>query len=108
MSLRNDKRQNIQFELDLSSQPMGEARQAGGEEPESFPAVNGPESPDGTYRLIEEVCERENLKEALRRVKAHKGGAGVDGMISCLNLRHLLRRAEILKPPSSVHFSIYA
>jgi RNA-directed DNA polymerase len=28
----------------------------------------------------EEVCERENLKEALRRVKANKGSAGVDGM----------------------------
>jgi len=26
------------------------------------------------------VCERENLKEALRRVKANKGSAGVDGM----------------------------
>jgi hypothetical protein len=29
---------------------------------------------------MEEVCERENLKKALRRVKANKGGAGVDGM----------------------------
>jgi RNA-directed DNA polymerase len=30
--------------------------------------------------LIEEVCERDNLKEALQRVKANKGSAGVDGM----------------------------
>jgi len=29
---------------------------------------------------MEEVCERENLKKALRRVKANKGSAGVDGM----------------------------
>ena len=29
---------------------------------------------------MEEVCERENLKEALQRVKANKGSAGVDGM----------------------------
>jgi RNA-directed DNA polymerase len=29
---------------------------------------------------MEEVCERDNLKEALRRVKANKGSAGVDGM----------------------------
>ena len=29
---------------------------------------------------MEEVCERENLKEALRRVKRNKGSAGVDGM----------------------------
>jgi RNA-directed DNA polymerase len=29
---------------------------------------------------MEEVCERENLKDALRRVKANKGSAGVDGI----------------------------
>ena len=29
---------------------------------------------------MEEVCERENLKAALRRVKANKGSPGVDGM----------------------------
>jgi RNA-directed DNA polymerase len=29
---------------------------------------------------MEEVCDRENLKEALRRVKANQGGPGVDGM----------------------------
>ena len=29
---------------------------------------------------MEEVCERDNLKEAVRRVQANKGSAGVDGM----------------------------
>jgi retron-type reverse transcriptase len=29
---------------------------------------------------MEEVCERENLKAALRQVKANKGSPGVDGM----------------------------
>ena len=29
---------------------------------------------------MEEVCERENLKAALRRVKDNKGSPGVDGM----------------------------
>jgi RNA-directed DNA polymerase len=39
-----------------------------------------PESPSACDRLMEEVCERENLKRALKRVKANKGAPGVDGM----------------------------
>src|SRR6266702_3074608 len=80
MDLRSDMRQNVQGELDFSSAPAGEAREAGRKGTESFPAVHGPESPASTNRLMEEVCERENLKETLRRVKANKGSAGVDGM----------------------------
>jgi RNA-directed DNA polymerase len=80
MSLRSDIQQNIQTELDFSSTPAGEAREAGGEETELLLATNEPESPARTNRLMEEVCERENLKEALRRVKANKGSAGIDRM----------------------------
>src|SRR3984893_5420131 len=80
MSLKDDQQQNIQIELDFSSALTGEAREAGREGTESSGARNGPESPASTDRLMEEVCERENLKEALRRVKANKGSAGVDGM----------------------------
>ena len=29
---------------------------------------------------MEEVCERENCQQALRRVKANKGSPGIDGM----------------------------
>jgi RNA-directed DNA polymerase len=42
--------------------------------------MSGTENPASTNRLMEEVCERANLKEALRRVKANQGSAGVDGM----------------------------
>ena len=80
MSLKDDKQQNIQIELDLSSTLTGEARGAEREGTESFGATNELEGPARTDRLIEEVCERDNLKEALRRVKANKGSAGVDGM----------------------------
>ena len=80
MSLKDDKQQNIQMQLDFSSALTGEAREAGREETESSGATNGPESPASTNRLMEEVCERENLKEALRQVKANKGSPGVDGM----------------------------
>src|SRR5271167_1155108 len=80
MNLRNDMRQKIQGELDFSTSPAGEAREAGREGTEAVPVMRGSESPASTNRLMEEVCERENLKEALRRVKANKGSAGVDGM----------------------------
>jgi hypothetical protein len=40
-----------------------------------------PESPSAGDRLMEAVCERENLKQALKRVKANKGAPGVDGMM---------------------------
>lgn len=38
------------------------------------------ESAAVSEQLMEEVIERENLKQALRRVKANKGSPGVDGM----------------------------
>ena len=80
MSPKDDKQQNIQIELDFSSALTGEARKAGREGTEPPRVMNGTESPASTNRLMEEVCERENLKEALRRVKANKGSAGVDGI----------------------------
>jgi len=80
MSLQDDKQQNIQRQLDFSSALTGEARGVAEEETESSRARSGSESPARTDRLMEEVCERENLKEALRQVKANQGSAGVDGM----------------------------
>lgn len=80
MNLNSDMRQNIQRELDFSSTPTGEARKAGGEENESLETMHAPESPARSDRLMEEIVDRENLKEALRRVKANKGSPGVDGM----------------------------
>src|ERR1700687_908395 len=80
MDLKRAKRQNIQKKMDFPSGRKGEARQAGREETESRQAMQEPENPASTIQLMEEVCERENLKEALRRVKGNKGSAGVDGM----------------------------
>jgi RNA-directed DNA polymerase len=81
MDLRNDTRQkNTQTILDFHSAPTGEARSARGEETEPFPAAHATESPASTNQLMEEVCERENLKQALQRVKANKGSPGIDGM----------------------------
>src|SRR5882724_1157063 len=80
MSLKDDKQQNIQMQLDFSSTLTGEAREAEREETESSGVTNGTENPASTNRLMEEVCERENLKAALKQVKANQGSPGVDGM----------------------------
>jgi len=80
MNLESDKRLNIQLRLDFSSAPTGEARQALREDIESLPVVHEPERPANTSGIMEEVCERANLKEALRQVRSNKGSAGVDWM----------------------------
>ena len=60
MDLRSDKQQNIQLELDFSSTPAGEAREARREETESRLTAHDTESPADTSRLMEEVCERQS------------------------------------------------
>ena len=55
-------------------------RRASRKGPNRSAAKRGTESPAIAEQLMEEVCERENCKQALKRVKANKGSAGVDGM----------------------------
>src|SRR5450759_1814594 len=38
------------------------------------------EDPAGNQRVMEEVCERENRRKALKRVRANQGSPGIDGM----------------------------
>src|SRR5260370_13454566 len=80
MSVKDDKQQNIQMQLDFSLALTGEAREVGREGTEACGAMNGTENPAGTNRLMEEVCERENLKAALRRVKGKQRRSGVEGV----------------------------
>src|SRR5246127_4976718 len=47
---------------------------------ETLMAKHRTESLAGTERLMEEVCELENCKQAWQRVKANKGSPGIDGM----------------------------
>ena len=80
MSLKDDKQQNIPKQRDFPDVLPGEAREAGRKETESSSAASGTEHSARTDRLMEEVCEPENLKDALRQVKANKGSAGIDRM----------------------------
>ncbi len=79
----SEERQKIQRELAFPAAKRSEAPGIVEGGTESLAAERGTESPAGTERLMEEVVERENLKEALRRVKANKGSPGVDGMTVC-------------------------
>jgi RNA-directed DNA polymerase len=47
---------------------------------EAYIAARLTESPTGTIRLMESVCERENMRRALRQVRKNKGAPGMDGM----------------------------
>jgi RNA-directed DNA polymerase len=49
------------------------------------------EDSSGTARLMESICERENMLRALQRVEANDGAPGVDGM-TCRQLRGFVKR----------------
>ncbi|HEX2611924.1 MAG TPA: group II intron reverse transcriptase/maturase [Gemmatimonadales bacterium] len=76
----SDKRQKNQLVLAFLADDTGEARRAAEEGTESLTAKRKAENPAIGEQLMEEVCERENCKQALSRVKANKGSPGVDGM----------------------------
>ena len=75
-----DKRQKNQLVLAFMEESRGEAPTASREGTESSAGERGTESPAIAEQLMEEVCGRENCKQALKRVKANKGSPGVDGM----------------------------
>jgi len=76
-----DKRQNIQLRLAFSEEGRSEAPKAPGGGSETLTAKRISESPaNNREQLMEEVCERENCLQALKRVRSNKGSAGIDGM----------------------------
>lgn len=76
----DDKRQKNQLMLAFMEEDKSEAPKRLQEGTESSAGKRGTESPAITEQWMEEVCGRENCKQALKRVKANKGSAGVDGM----------------------------
>ncbi len=76
----SDRRQKNQLELAFTDKSRSEAPRVSAKGTESLTAKRRAESPAIGGQLMEEVCERENCKRALARVKANKGSAGVDGM----------------------------
>ena len=76
----DDRRQKNQLALAWREEDRGEAPKVIPAGTESSTAKRGTENPAITEPWREEVCERENCKRALKRVKANKGSPGVDGM----------------------------
>jgi RNA-directed DNA polymerase len=75
------KRQKIQLRLAFDPEGRSEAPRASDEGTEMLTAKRRSESPaSNDEQLMEEVCERENCLQALKRVKSNKGSAGSDGM----------------------------
>jgi RNA-directed DNA polymerase len=79
VDFNNDRRQKTR-KRDSETAGGGEAQDSRSRETESLLAINELESPATTDRMMEEICEWENLKQAMWRVKANRGSAGIDGM----------------------------
>jgi len=80
MSGQRQKNRPQQGVLAFPAEGRSEAPKAAGQGTETLMAKGRTESLAGSERLMEEVCELENCKQALQRVKANQGRPGVDGM----------------------------
>lgn len=76
----SSKRQKTQLFLAFAAEPKGEFPTTADEGTELSVAKREAQSPTQTDSLMEEVCQRDNLLQALGRVQANKGAPGVDGM----------------------------
>jgi RNA-directed DNA polymerase len=74
------RRQNNQMELAFDAASRGEAPNPRRQGTEPLAVKRDTESPASTARLMEEVCKRDNVRGALKQVRANRGSPGVDGM----------------------------
>jgi RNA-directed DNA polymerase len=76
----DDRRQKNQEQLALPFAGGSEASRNETEGTEESRVRRETENPAGSQRMMEEVCERENRREALKRVRGNQGSPGIDGM----------------------------
>jgi len=82
VQLKDDKRPKNQLQQSLAFPDPGrsEAPERSGRGIESSLVKHMSESPASSEQLMEEICQAENCKQALARVKNNKGSPGIDGM----------------------------
>jgi RNA-directed DNA polymerase len=85
------KRQKTQLLLAFAAESRSESPMAADVGTEVLMAKRNAQSPTQTDSLMEEVCQRDNLWQALKRVQANKGAPGVDGMTVHKLPQHLKR-----------------
>jgi len=85
--------QAMQMQMDLGELANGQFEKGN----HAFIAKWLSESPAGEIRLMESVCERENMRKALHRVEQNGGAPGVDGMKTTQLRGYLWRHWEKIK-----------
>jgi RNA-directed DNA polymerase len=75
-----ERQKMIQLELALRMASRGEAPKANVQGTELDMAESATESPASSGQLMEEICQRDNLIRAWKRVKSNRGSPGVDGI----------------------------
>ena len=108
------RRRKIQMELAFMTEGRGEAPTATHKGTEASMAKREPEGPALEVLLMEQICQHENLRRALQRVRQNKGGPGIEinqllnprGAKSCINdniAGNILGRAYLI-PKSHILF----
>lgn len=93
----SDKRQRNQLLLAFAEEYRSETPNGLGKGTESFTVKRTVESPAIGEQLTEEVCGRENCRQALARVRDNKGSAGVDGMTVQQLPEHLKQHWPVIR-----------
>lgn len=78
--LKGAKRQNNQLQLAFEEATTSEARSQSSEGTEASVAECSAESLAPDEQWMERICQRENLWQALKRLRRNGGSPGIDGI----------------------------